>query len=155
MPMPLVQEEEQVRRFVNIVGGKKIAAASGNWMPSLDPYRNENWCEIPDSGPQDVDAAAEADALRIANNSKYGLAAGVWTKDMGRAFRMSKGLQSATVWVNTYRALSFMAPFGGVKDSGLGRESGREMINSYVQPKTVWLNNSAESPQNPFIMRLT
>ena len=96
----------------------------------------------------------EADALQIANTSKYGLAAGVWTKDMARAFRMSKGLQSGTVWVNTYRALSFMAPFGGYKDSGLGRESGKEMIRSYMQAKTVWLNNSTQPPGNPFIMRL-
>jgi aldehyde dehydrogenase (NAD+) len=56
--------------------------------------------------------------------------------------------------VNTYRALSFMAPFGGVKDSGLGRESGQEMIKGYMQPKTTWFNNSAQRPQNPFIMRL-
>jgi aldehyde dehydrogenase (NAD+) len=96
----------------------------------------------------------EADALRIANNSNYGLAAGVWTKDMARAFRMSKGLQSGTVWVNTYRALSYMAPFGGVKDSGLGRESGQEMIKSYMQVKTVWINNSDKRPANPFVMRL-
>ncbi len=96
----------------------------------------------------------EADAIRIANNSNYGLAAGVWTKDMARAFRMSKGLQSGTVWINTYRALSFMAPFGGVKDSGLGRESGQEMIKGYMQVRTTWINNSAERPTNPFIMRL-
>lgn len=96
----------------------------------------------------------EADALRIANNSNYGLAAGVWTKDMPRAFRMSKGLQSGTVWINTYRALSFMAPFGGVKDSGLGRESGQDMIKSYMQVKTTWINNASERPANPFIMRL-
>lgn len=96
----------------------------------------------------------EADALCIANNSNYGLAAGVWTKDMARAFRMSKSLQSGTVWINTYRALSYMAPFGGVKDSGLGRESGQEMIKSYMQVKTVWINNSDKRPANPFVMRL-
>jgi (Z)-2-((N-methylformamido)methylene)-5-hydroxybutyrolactone dehydrogenase len=58
----------------------------------------------------------EADALRIANNSKYGLAASVWSKAWPACSRMSKGLQSGTVWVNTYRVLSFMAPFGGVKE---------------------------------------
>lgn len=96
----------------------------------------------------------EDEALRIANGSKYGLAAGVWTRDMARAFRMSKGIQSGTVWINTYRALSFMAPFGGMKNSGLGRESGQDMIKSYLQAKTVWIDNSARPPGNPFVMRL-
>jgi len=96
----------------------------------------------------------EEEALKIANASDYGLAAGVWTKDMTRAFRMSKGIQSGTVWINTYRALNYMAPFGGMKDSGLGRESGQEMIKSYMQVKTVWINNSTQPPGNPFVMRL-
>lgn len=96
----------------------------------------------------------EEEALRIANGSRYGLAAGVWTKDMARAFRMSEGIQSGTVWINTYRALNVMAPFGGMKDSGLGRESGQEMIKSYLQAKTVWINNSSQAPGNPFVMRL-
>lgn len=96
----------------------------------------------------------ENEALTLANNSNFGLGAGVWTKDMARVFRFSKGLQSGTVWVNTYRALGYMAPFGGVKSSGLGRESGQEMIKSYMQNKTVWINNSTVTPANPFIMRL-
>ena len=61
---------------------------------------------------------------RIANDVRFGLGAGVWTSDIGRAFRMSERIQSGTVWVNTYRAVSYMAPFGGFKDSGLGRENG-------------------------------
>ncbi|MDN5843066.1 MAG: aldehyde dehydrogenase [Alcaligenaceae bacterium] len=96
----------------------------------------------------------EDEALKLANQSKYGLGAGVWTQDMARVFRMTKGLQSGTVWVNTYRAVSHLAPFGGVKHSGIGRESGQEMIKSYMQCKTVWINNSKEAPGNPFVMRL-
>jgi aldehyde dehydrogenase (NAD+) len=96
----------------------------------------------------------EEEALRLANGTSFGLGAGVWTKDMGRVFRFTKGLQAGTVWVNTYRALGYMAPFGGVKSSGLGRESGQEMIKAYMQTKTVWINNSTQPPVNPFVMRL-
>lgn len=73
---------------------------------------------------------------------------------MARVFKFSKRLQSGTVWVNTCRAIGFMAPFGGVKSSGLGRESGQEMMKTYMQAKTVWINNSDAKPGNPFVMRL-
>ncbi|MCO5089526.1 aldehyde dehydrogenase [Bosea sp. (in: a-proteobacteria)] len=141
-------------------GGKAMETATGGLFVEPTIFRDvDNEAELARRevfGPvlAVIPFEDEAEALRIANNSQYGLAAGVWTKDMARAFRMSKGLQSGTVWINTYRALSYMAPFGGVKDSGLGRESGQEMIKSYMQPKTVWLNNSDQRPANPFVMRL-
>ncbi|MBN3846145.1 aldehyde dehydrogenase [Paraburkholderia sp. Ac-20342] len=97
----------------------------------------------------------ESHALELANASNYGLGAGIWTTDIKRIFRLTKKLQAGTVWVNTYRALSFMAPFGGIKHSGLGRESGQEMMKAYLQPKTVWINNSDKTPENPFVMRLS
>ena len=95
----------------------------------------------------------EADALRIANDTIYGLAAGVWTKDMGRAIRMSSALKAGTVWVNTYRVISYMMPFGGMKHSGIGRESGMESIREYLETKSVWLSYSTDAPSNPFVMR--
>ncbi|QUN30944.1 aldehyde dehydrogenase [Cupriavidus sp. KK10] len=94
----------------------------------------------------------EADAIAIANDSCYGLGAGVWTSDIGRAFRMSEKIQAGTVWVNTYRAVSFMSPFGGYKDSGLGRENGIAAIESYLQTKSVWINTGAATG-NPFMIR--
>ena len=94
----------------------------------------------------------EDEAVRIANDSRFGLGAGVWTRDMGRAIRMAERVQAGTVWVNTYRAGSFMSPFGGFKDSGLGRENGQEAVDAYLQTKSVWLNVGAASA-NPFVMR--
>ena len=95
----------------------------------------------------------EDEAIAIGNDIAYGLAAGVWTKDIGRAVRMSKALKAGTVWVNTYRAVSYMMPFGGVKRSGLGRESGIEAIREYLETKSVWISTSDAVPGNPFVMR--
>ncbi len=95
----------------------------------------------------------EEEAVRIANEIDYGLVAGVWTTNMGRAIRMSKALHVGTVWVNTYRAYSYMVPFGGMKRSGLGRESGIEAVNEYLETKSVIISVSEEVPENPFIMR--
>ena len=94
----------------------------------------------------------EDEALAIANDVRFGLGAGVWTSDIGRAFRMSARIQAGTVWVNTYRAVSYMAPFGGFKDSGLGRENGIDAIRDYLQVKSVWINTGAATG-NPFVMR--
>jgi len=94
----------------------------------------------------------EDEAYAIANDSAFGLGAGVWTSDMGRAIRASERLQAGTVWVNTYRALSYTSPFGGYKRSGLGREGGIEAIREYLQTKSVWLCTDS-SVANPFVMR--
>jgi len=94
----------------------------------------------------------DAEAIAIANDSAYGLASGIWTRDIGRAINVSKAMESGTVWVNTYRAVSFMAPFGGYKRSGLGRESGQESIYEFLQTKSVWIETE-ESTANPFIIR--
>ncbi|MFN5445131.1 MAG: aldehyde dehydrogenase [bacterium] len=95
----------------------------------------------------------EAEAIRLANDTVYGLAAGVWTENIGRAVRMSKELRAGTVWVNTYRAVSYMMPFGGMKHSGIGRESGVESIRHYLETKSTWISYSEGAPANPFIMR--
>ncbi|GAB5469358.1 MAG: aldehyde dehydrogenase [Rhodospirillales bacterium] len=95
---------------------------------------------------------SEEDAVRIGNDIVFGLAAGVWTSDIGRALRMSERLKAGTVWVNTYRAVSFMSPFGGYKRSGQGRESGQEAIKEFLQVKSVWIAQET-TVANPFVMR--
>jgi len=94
----------------------------------------------------------EDDAIEIANDVIYGLAAGIWTSSIRRAIELPKRIRAGSVWVNTYRAVSYMAPFGGFKKSGLGRENGQDAIQEYMQTKTVWISTATETP-NPFIMR--
>jgi aldehyde dehydrogenase (NAD+) len=94
----------------------------------------------------------EDEAVRIANDTIFGLAAGVWTTSMRRAIAIADRLEAGTVWVNTYRAVSYMSPFGGYKRSGIGRECGQDSIVEYLQTKSVWIETSDDVP-NPFVMR--
>ena len=92
------------------------------------------------------------EAYRLANDTPYGLAAGVWTSDMARAFTAAKRRRAGMIWTNTYRAVSYMMPFGGFKNSGMGRESGQDAIYDFLETKSVWLAFNKDVP-NPFVMR--
>ena len=94
----------------------------------------------------------EQDAIRIGNDVAYGLAAAVWTRDLRRAMLMTEKIKAGTVWVNNYRATSFTSPFGGFKESGIGRESGSEAIREYLDTKCVWISSDLDVP-NPFVRR--
>ncbi len=90
----------------------------------------------------------EDEAVQLANQSEFGLAAGVWTENIRRAHLLAEKLQCGTVYVNTYRSVSIASPAGGYKFSGIGRENGQEMIKDYLQVKSVWVS-TAESIPNP------
>ncbi|PWU06875.1 MAG: carnitine dehydratase, partial [Verrucomicrobia bacterium] len=93
----------------------------------------------------------EDEALQIANDIKFGLAAGVWTQDLHRAFYCVDRLQAGTIWVNNYRATSCTTPFGGYKQSGVGREGGMRAIEEYLQVKSIWITTQP-SRNNPFVL---
>ncbi|MUZ63708.1 aldehyde dehydrogenase [Agrobacterium vitis] len=100
-----------------------------------------------------VSFESEAQALHLANDTAYGLASGVFTQNLARAHRMIRGLRAGVVWVNTYRAVSPIAPFGGFGLSGHGREGGMAAVLDYTRTKTVWLKTSDDPFPDPFVMR--
>ncbi|MDW8313305.1 MAG: aldehyde dehydrogenase family protein, partial [Burkholderiales bacterium] len=95
----------------------------------------------------------EADAIALANASRYHYASGVFTRDLGRAFRLMRAIQGGVFYLNTWRVVSPSAPFGGNRDTGWGREGGIESIQDYTRPRTVWINFGAGPAQDPFRMR--
>ena len=131
---------DKVRFYIAVVND--VLKPYNATMPKADAWLKE----------KTISFDTEEDAIRIGNDIVFGLAAGVWTSDLGRAFRMSEKLKAGTVWVNTYRAVSFMTPFGGYKRSGQGRESGQESIKEFMQVKSVWIAQQTTS-SNPFIMQ--
>lgn len=168
-PITTMQQRDKVLSYIDIaradgarcvLGGKRPddAALGRGWFvePTIfaDVHNDMRIAREEVFGPvlSIIPFDDDDDAVRIANDSIYGLAAGVWTSSIARAITMSDRLRAGTVWVNTYRAVSFMAPFGGYKKSGIGRESGQHAIVEYLQTKCVWINLADDVP-NPFVMR--
>ena len=94
----------------------------------------------------------ENEVIELMNDNKYGLSSGVYTANLGRGMRVSKAVRAGIVFVNTYRLISPMAPFGGIKDSGYGKEAGIESIKEYTRIKTTWFNSSDKPMTDPFTM---
>jgi (Z)-2-((N-methylformamido)methylene)-5-hydroxybutyrolactone dehydrogenase len=94
----------------------------------------------------------EDEAIKLMNDNKYGLSSGVYSANLGRGMRVSKAVRAGIVFVNTYRLISPMAPFGGIKDSGYGKEAGIESIKEYTRIKTTWYNSSEKPMTDPFTM---
>lgn len=116
-----------------------------NVTPDMDIAQNEVFGPVLAVMPFDT----EDEAVALANSTKYGLAAGIWTTDVRRAHRMAKRLRAGTVWVNAYRVAAPFAPFGGFGHSGLGRENGREGMLDFLETKTVWIELSGAT-RDPF-----
>ncbi len=167
-PMTTKAQLDKVLKYIDIAqsegaecvcGGKCVddPALAGGWFVEPTIFTNvTNDMRIAQEevfGPvlSVITFNSDEQALQIANDSPYGLAAGIWTENIERIFKFSDKLQAGTVWVNMYRAVSYMSPFGGYKNSGLGRESGKEAIMEYLQTKCVWINTSGKVG-NPFII---
>ena len=95
----------------------------------------------------------EDEAVALANGTDYAFAAGVFTQNLGRAHRLAKSIRAGIVWVNTYRAVSPVAPFGGNGLTGYGREGGLDAIRDYTRTKSIWINTSDLPMADPFVMR--
>lgn len=167
-PLAFDKQLEKVRHYVNLGVSEGATVYSGGddgnvdlpgyfYSPTvltdvnndMNVVREEIFGPVAAIMPFDT----EDEVVGLANDTEYGLAAGVWTQNLALAHRMSRRLEAGTIWVNTYRAMSPMSPRQGFKNSGVGIEHGLESINEYTKLKSVWINTSEEEVGDPFVMR--
>ena len=167
-PLAIEAQREKVERYVGLgleenatlrAGGKRPEGLGDGWFfePTVfsDVSNEMRLTREEIFGPVLAIGRFEDDeeAIRIANDTPYGLAAGVWTQNLARAHTVASRLDAGTVWINTYRSLSPLSPFGGFKDSGLGKENGTDAVLEYTRVKSVWVNLSTEPIGDPFVGR--
>ena len=142
-----------------ITGGKKVSSFKNGYYfePTIIECDNHNLpvAENELFGPvlSVMKFKNEDQAIQLMNDNSFGLAAGIFTENNGIAMRVSKAVQAGIIFVNTYRLISPVAPFGGFKNSGYGRESGLEVMKNYSNIKTTWISTSTEPLSDPFNIR--
>jgi len=142
-----------------ITGGKKVSSFKNGYYfePTIIECDNHNLpvAENELFGPvlSVMKFKNEDQAIQLMNDNSFGLAAGIFTENNGIAMRVSKAVQAGIIFVNTYRLISPVAPFGGFKNSGYGRESGLEVMKDYSNIKTTWISTSTEPLSDPFNIR--